>query len=90
MTSNNIIFKHNTDGKKEFVVTYVKSDNGKKIILFRGNRQSFRCKQRCKMMNGGKCNPLRFVSYKETMKQVKKGNTEKVIGPLEFETVAKL
>ena len=90
MTSNNIIFKHNTDGKKEFIVTYVKSDNGKKIILFRGNRQSFRCKQRCKMMNGEKCNPLRFVSYKETMKQVKKGNTEKVIGPLEFETVSKL
>lgn len=90
MTSNNIIFKHNTDGKKEFIETYVKSDNGKKIILFRGNRQSFRCKQRCKMMNGEKCNPLRFVSYKETMKQVKKGNTEKVIGPLEFETVSKL
>ena len=90
MDSNNVIFKHNTDGKKEFIVTYVKSDNGKKIILFRGDRQSFRCKQRGRMMDGQKCTPLRFVSYKETMKHIKRGNTEKVLGPLDFETVAKL
>ena len=90
MVSNNIIFKHNTHGKSEIIETYVKSDNGKKIILFRGDRHSFRCKQRCRMIDGQKCNPLRFVSYKETMKQVKKGNTEKVIGPLEFNTFSKL
>jgi hypothetical protein len=74
----------------EIVKTYVKSDNGKKIILFQGNRNSFRCRQRCRMMDGQKCLPLRFVSYKETMKQIKKGNTEKIIGPLEFNTISKL
>jgi hypothetical protein len=74
----------------EIVKTYVKSDNGKKIILFQGNRNSFRCRQRCRMMDGQKCLPLRFVSYKETMKQIKRGNTEKIIGPLEFNTISKL
>ena len=42
------------------------------------------------MMDGQKCRPLRFVSYKETMKQLKRGNTEKVIGHLEFNTMSKL
>ena len=74
----------------EDIKTYVKSDNGKKIILFQGKRNSFRCRQRCRMMNGQKCRPLRFVSYKETMKQIKKGNTEKVIGPFDFNTISKL
>lgn len=90
MDSNNMIIFTQRKGDNALIETFVKSDNGKKIILFRGNRHSFRCRQRGTMMNGEKCNPLRFVSYKETMKQVKKGNTEKVIGPLEFETVAKL
>jgi hypothetical protein len=90
MDSNNMIIFSQRKGKNALIETFVKSDNGKKIILFTGNRQSFRCRQRGRMMNGEKCSPLRFVSYKETMKQVKKGNTEKVIGPLEFETVAKL
>jgi hypothetical protein len=42
------------------------------------------------MIDGEKCRPLKFVSYKETMKQIKRGNTEKVIGPLEFNTISKL
>lgn len=89
MDSNFIIFTQGK-GKSALIETFVKSDNGKKIILFRGDRHSFRCKQRGRMMDGQKCNPLRFVSYKETMKQIKRGNTERVLGPLEFETVAKL
>lgn len=74
----------------EDIKTYVKSDNGKKIILFQGKRNSFRCRQRCRMMDGQKCRPLRFVSYKETMKQIKKGNTEKIIGPFDFNTISKM
>lgn len=74
----------------DIVRTYVKSDNGKKIILLHGKRNSFRSRQRCRMIDGKKCNPLKFVSFKETMKQVKKGNTEKVIGPIEFNTMSKL
>ena len=90
MDSNNMIIFTQRKGKNALIETFVKSDNGKKIILFTGNRQSFRCRQRSRDSDGGKCNPLRFVSYKETMKQVKKGNTEKVIGPLEFNTMSKL
>jgi hypothetical protein len=90
MTSNNFIIFGKTKGKSALIETFVKSDNGKKIILFQGNRDSFRCRQRSRMMDGNKIKPLKFVSYKETMKQVKRGNTEKVIGPLEFNTVAKL
>lgn len=89
MDSNFIIFTQGK-GKSALIETFVKSDNGKKIILFRGDRHSFRCKQRGRMMDGQKCNPLRFVSYKETMKQIKRGNTERVLGPLDFETIAKL
>ena len=90
MDSNNFIIFTQSKGKSALIETFVKSDNGKKIILFQGNRQSFRCRQRSKDSDGEKCRPLKFVSYKETMKQIKRGNTEKVIGPLEFNTIAKL
>ena len=90
MDSNNFIIFTQGKGKSALIETFVKSDNGKKIILFQGNRQSFRCRQRSRMMDGQKCSPLKFVSYKETMKQIKRGNTEKVIGPLEFNTISKL
>lgn len=90
MVSNNNIIFDQKKGKNAFIETYVKSDNGKKILLIYGDRQSFRCRQRSRNMDGQKSRPLRFVSYKETMKQVKKGNTEKVIGPLEFNTFSKL
>ena len=86
---SNFIFTQGK-GKSALIETFVKSDNGKKIILFQGNRASFRCRQRSRMMDGQKIKPLKFVSYKETMKQIKRGNTEKVIGPLEFNTIAKL
>jgi len=90
MDSNNIIIFTERKGKNSLIETFVKSDNGKKIILFTGNRQSFRCRQRSRDSDGQKFSPLRFVSYKETMKQLKRGNTEKVIGPLEFNTLSKL
>lgn len=90
MDSNNIIIFTKKKGKNALIETFVKSDNGKKIILFTGNRQSFRCRQRSRDSDGQKFSPLRFVSYKETMKQLKRGNTEKVIGPLEFNTLSKL
>ena len=30
-------------------------------------------------MNGKKCQSLKFVSYKEMLKEIKEGNTEKVV-----------
>ena len=53
-------------------IVYVRSDNGKKIIIFQPHHESLRCRQRCRMSNGEKVNPLRFASYKETMKSQKR------------------
>ncbi len=74
----------------ETVVNYVRTDNSKKIICFYGKRESFRCRQRSRKMNGKKCQSLKFVSYKEMLKEIKKGNTEKVVGPYHFDTMSKL
>ena len=71
----------------ELIRTYVRSVNGNKIIVIEGDRQSFRCRQRDKI---GKKNPLRFVSYKEMQKEIKRGNYKKVKGPNYFHTLGKL
>lgn len=70
------------------VTSYVRTDNGKKIIIFNGDRQSFRCRQR-NMINGKKVNPLKFVSFKEMKRESFKFN-KKVVGPLDFYTLSKL
>ena len=41
----------------DIVKTYVKSDNGKKNYLVSRKENSFRCRQRCRMMDGQKCRP---------------------------------
>jgi len=38
--------------------------NKKNILILNGERESFRCRQRNKNMNGEKVKPLIFVSYK--------------------------
>ena len=68
---------------------YVKSNNGKKIVILSSNRESLRIKQRSRMMNQNKCKSLRFVSYKVMQKEFKKDNT-KVIGPYQFNTISRL
>ena len=70
-------------------VVYVRSDNGKKIIIFQPHHESLRCRQRCRLSNGKKVNPLRFASYKETLKSQKKNGT-KVLGPYKFNTISRL
>ena len=54
------------------VTNYVKTDNGKRIIFFKGDRDSFRCRQRSKSSEGFKYPPLRFVSFKTAQKEIKK------------------
>ena len=66
-------------------VVYVRSDNGRKIIIFQPHNESLRCR----MSNGEKVNPLRFASYKETLKSQKKNGT-KVLGPYKFNTISRL
>ena len=74
----------------EIITTYVRSENGNRIIIMEGDRQSFRCRQRNKI-NGCRCKPLRFVSFKEMQKEIK---TKKIkidrMEPIEFFTMGKL
>ena len=70
------------------ITSYVRTENGKKIIIFNGDRESFRCRQR-NTLNGEKVNPLKFVSFKEMKRESFKFN-KKVIGPLKFYTLAKM
>ena len=72
------------------ITAYVRSENSKKVMILEGNRQSFRCRQRNKYINGKKVNPLKFVSFKEMQREIKKGNAEKMNGIYEFNTLSKL
>lgn len=74
------------------IISYVRSDNRKKIIILTGERQSFRCRQRD---NIGKQNPLKFISFKTMLKDVKDkkkigGHSEILIGPINFYSISKL
>jgi len=69
------------------IVNYVRSTNGKKIIIMTGDRQSFRCRQRDKI---GTKNPLKFVSFKEMQREIKRGNYEKINIQNHFYSLSKL
>tara|TARA_Y100000996_G_scaffold229390_2_gene180502 strand:+ start:530 stop:754 length:225 start_codon:yes stop_codon:yes gene_type:complete len=73
----------------DIVTNYVKTENGKRIICFKGDRQSFRCRQRSRNTEGLKSPSLRFVSFKETQKEMKK-KQQKVSGPYTFYTLARM
>lgn len=73
----------------EKITSYVRSENGKKIIIFRGSRDDFRCRQRSVMMNGEKVKPLKFISFKTMKKEIQRNNN-KLIGTLNFNTMSKL
>ncbi len=71
------------------ITTYVRSTNGKNIIIFNGDRQSFRCRQRNKNQNGDRVSPLKFVSYKGMQMEAKKWG-KNIIGPNRFYTLSRL
>ena len=73
----------------EKITSYVRSENGKKIIIFTGSRNDFRCRQRSVMMNGEKVKPLKFISFKTMKKEIQRNNN-KLIGTLNFNTMSKL
>jgi len=70
------------------VTSYVRSENNNSIIILVGDRRSFRCRQRNKLEND-KVNYLKFVSFKEMERESKKYN-KKIIGPLRFDTLARI
>ena len=57
------------------------------LVFIRGERESFRMRQRGRTTEGEKIPPLRFVSYKEAQKILRK---KQVYGPVELYTVSKL
>lgn len=76
------------------IINYVRSENVKKIIIMTGDRHSFRCRQRDRI---GKKNPLKFVSFKTMVKDVKRNNLKNkngcsdiLIGPINFNSISKL
>ena len=74
----------------ELITAYVRSSNSKKVMILTGSRDSFRCRQRNKNMNGEKVAPLKFISYKEMQREIKKGNAEKMNGVFIYDTLGKL
>jgi|TARA_B110000967_G_C18813933_1_gene525130 guanylate kinase len=71
------------------VLVYARSDNSKKIVLLDAGLNSLRCRQRNRNMDNSKVDSMRFASYKETMKNMKKYDT-KVVGPFTFNTISRL
>ena len=73
----------------EGINVYVRSNNNKNIIILNGDRQSFRCRQRGYTIDGIKTPSLKFISYKEMLKDIKKTN-KNLIGPIRFNSISKL
>ena len=71
------------------ILTYVRSNNNKKIIIMNGGRDSFRCRQRNKLADGNRVEPLKFVSFKEMKKEEKKYGKQ-IVGPIQFNTLSRL
>ena len=67
---------------------YILTDN-KNIVILNGKRESFRCRQRNKYINGENIKPFRFISYKSMIKGSKKINN-KVYGEFTYNTISKL
>jgi hypothetical protein len=54
------------------VTSYVRTENGQ-IIILKGDRYSFRCRQRSRLGDGTRCSSLKFISFKEMEREIKKG-----------------
>ena len=68
---------------------FAKSLNGSKVLILNTNRECLQLRQRSKDLNGKKNTPMRFVSYKEMLKQSKK-NKVSVIDNVKFYNKSKL
>ena len=71
------------------VTSYVRTENGQ-IIILKGDRYSFRCRQRSRLSDGTSCPSLKFISFKEMEKQIKKGNSKSLTTINNFYTMSRL
>jgi hypothetical protein len=67
---------------------YTVTDN-KNIIILNGDKDSFRCRQRCRLQNGEKVKQFKFVSYRAMLREVRK-NKNNVYRGLQYYTISKL
>lgn len=68
------------------ITVYAKTDNSKHYVILNGTRDSFRMRQRCQLIDNQKqSNKLKFVSYKNMMKE-----SHKIINVCEYKTYSKL
>ena len=67
---------------------YVLTDN-KNIVILNGKRESFRCRQRNKYINGENIKSFQFISYKSMLKKSLKNN-KKIYGNFTYNTLSKL
>ena len=68
----------------ESITVYAKTDN-KKYIILTGQRESFRMRQRSRLINKSKVKSLSLVSYKTMIKE-----SHKIMNHCEFNTRSKL
>ena len=75
------------------VTSYVRTEKGQ-IIILKGDRYSFRCRQRSRLSDGTSCPSLKFISFKEMEKQIKKGyfkdNSKSLMTINNFYTMSRL
>ena len=75
------------------VTSYVRTGNGQ-IIILKGDRYSFRCRQRSRLSNGTSCPSLKFISFKEMEREIKKGyfkdNSKSLMTINNFYTMSRL
>ena len=53
------------------VTSYVRTENGQ-IIILKGDRYSFRCRQRSRLSDGTSCPSLKFISFKEMEREMER------------------
>ena len=53
---------------------FAKSESSKSILILNTTRECLRIKQRSKNIDGNRCKPFKFVSFKEMKNESKKNN----------------
>lgn len=69
------------------MINVIARNENNNLVFIKGERESFRMRQRARRFDGEKVPPLRFVSYKEALKILRR---KKIFGPVELYTVSKI
>tara|TARA_Y100000996_G_C22332139_1_gene564894 strand:- start:439 stop:648 length:210 start_codon:yes stop_codon:yes gene_type:complete len=67
-------------------ISYIRGKNNK-IYAIKRHIPSLKCRQRCRLMDGTKVEPLKFVSYNVANEYFKKNKVSQII---DFYTISKI